>query len=339
MAHGMTGTLCRIGLLAAVAAGLGGCGTAKLSVADKYAGGLKVSIDTLQDLVDDHAAASRMNDAALTVSPADAMSPEMTATFKELACRAYEPRLVDLSLALAQLGAYQAYVAAAAGDPDDAGLAAKVVSVAAVGRLVYETPDTQGIQDEMLKRKAACDSDVAALLPTSKVKGFSAALAVWPSVKTLLEFVAGSVDTQARLAALKRLARDEKASREFKAALETLRNSKGLLHSSLQHRRQEALWLAAAHYKRSQQMSAADAFFERHKAATKMNAAVEAYQRYAEVDLVTMLNKVQKAQDAFAKNTLDNDASLADLIAALDFLSGLSEKVADAKEKIEEAKE
>ena len=33
MAHGMTGTLCRIGLLAAVAAGLGGCGTAKLSVA------------------------------------------------------------------------------------------------------------------------------------------------------------------------------------------------------------------------------------------------------------------------------------------------------------------
>lgn len=317
---------------------MAGCGTAKLSAADKYASGIKASIDAFQALVDDQAATNRMYDAALTVSPADAMSPEMTSTFKDLACRAYEPSLVDLSLALAQLGAYQAYVSAAAGDPDDTSLASKVASVAAAGKLAYETPATQEIRDEMLKRKAACDADVAALLPTPKVKSFSAVLAVWPSIKTLLEFVAGAVDTQARLAALKRLARDEKTSREFKAALETLRSSKDL-QNSLRHRRQEALWLAAAHYKRSQQMPAADAFVGRHKAATKMNTALDAYQRYAEIDLATLLNKVQKAQDAFVKKTLDNDGSLADLIAVLDFLSGLSEKVADARKKIEEAKE
>jgi hypothetical protein len=338
MLQEIVGTSLRIGLLVALATGLAGCGTAKLSAADKYAGGIKASINALQALVDDQAASSRIYAAALTVSPADAMSPEMTTTFKDLACRAYEPSLVDLSLALAQLGAYQAYVAAAAGDPDDVSLAGKVASVAAAGQLVYETPATQEIRDEMLKRKAACDADVAALLPTPKVKGFSAVLAVWPSIKTLLDYVAGTIDTQARVAALKRLARDEKASREFKAALEALRSSKEL-QDSLQHRRQEALWLAAAHYKQSQQMSAADAFVGRHKAATKMNTALEAYQRYAEVDLVTLLNKVQKAQDAFVKNTLDNNASLADLIAVLDFLSGLSEKVADARKKIEEAKE
>ena len=333
-----TRTLRLLGALL-VALCLGACASgAKLKAADKYAEGLKGSVAGLQALVDDQAAAARMAEVALTVSPVTSPTSTQTVAFQKLACAAYSEKLAATTLMLAELSSYQAYVEAAAGDPEDSSLSGMLGNIQAVGKLTYERPNEVDVKDELAKRKAACDAEVAALLgaPGKQVRSLGGVLSVWPSIKSLLEFGANAIDRQRRLAALKRLAEDPAAAKRFQDAILAIQNS-GELQDAIQFRRKEALWLAFSHYKRAQESQSADAFVARHKHAVKMNAALDAYQRYADIDLAAMLAKIRKANDSFTNGMLKKDATIDDLFAVLDFLSGLSEKVADAKKKIEEA--
>lgn len=320
---------------------LAACDTApKLRAADKYAASLKTSVEALESLVDDHANAARIGSATMSVSPLTEATSKYSTTFKVLACASYSESLTSVTLGLGELLSYQAYVAAAAADPKDSSLGGAVVNIQKVGKLSFEKPDEVEVSTAITRRKAACDAEVEALLgsPVTTGRPLGALLSVWPSIKSLLEFGAGEVDRQARLVALKKLMESPENAKRFRDALSTIEQS-GPLRDSVQLRRKEALWLAFSFYVRSQQQLGADAFVQRHKSATQMNAALEAYQRYADIDIKAMLEKIGKANDAFRDATLNNDVSIGSLVSVLDFLSGFADKLSDAKTKLKEARE
>jgi hypothetical protein len=332
------GVAARIMLLAGLAGGLAGCDTVpKLKAAEKYSADLKTSIAAVQAVVDDRADAVRIGKTALAISPVNAATLPLVPGFTALACEAYSLAPFKESVAIAELATYRSLISGLAEDTKDPSIAGDLANIQKSGALVFKEVDGRKIEDEMAKRETQCTDEVALLLSPaagSSGKSIGLFLKIWPSIKGLLTYAADAADKQARIAALRRILSDPATARRIKTSMDVIRNSSALGDAILTRRR-ESLLVGFAHYVRVQ--SATD-FLNRHKAATKMNIALGAYQRYADIDLGSMAQAMSESNQVFSELETSKSPKLGDVVSALDLFSGFAEKWADAKEKLDAAK-
>lgn len=315
---------------------------AKLTAAEKFATSFSKSIEAIDFIIADRADAERIDSSALSFSPVTSTNSALIPEFAKLACSTYSSKLMNVAYAKDELVAYQSLIEALAKDPKDSSLTGTIANILGNRKLVFEIESIEDFKNSAIKREEQCKFEVRAILqPPPNPASFiewggnpSTFLNAWPTLKGLLEFIATQADQQIRVTAIQKTLNDPENKARIDSALSTLRSSVDLKNSILL-RRKEAIFLGFAYYARSQ--SSQD-FISRHKDASKMNAAFNAYSKFVDINIEELINKMKASNLSFIERMNSTKVDSSDYIATLDYLSEALTKYTAAKKAIDEAK-
>lgn len=276
--------------------------------------------------------------------------------FIQLACRPHARTLLSEHVALANLEQFRAALEANATDPKDPALASLIGSLAAPA--VTFNPQTakkaaEEYQAKADKDAAQCLSDVPTtfLAPASNgAPTATIALAAWPKVKESLVLVLSEADKAKREAVILQMLKDPATTALLTESLKILDDSiaTGRMGELTLSQKQLALWSAYSQFltikelKKTRPAGSPPLTYEDFKkineAALAMAAQLKVYDTLAAVDLSTamkaMRDAIAKLQRAATSSSAPEGSVMAELFAALDFLSDISEKYGAAAEAL-----
>lgn len=345
----------------AVASGLllGACAHPFLAAGGKYAAGVEKGNATLSTLMDSEAQVFRRRTALAKASPAFKVksADDLNSGFVGLVCRPHSPQFVSERIAIINLEQFRTAIATNATDPKDPTLASLVISLTDDAARFNPTAVDKAVEEYKSKKSQqldACLKDVRTTFvytPESGALTIAGALAAWPKIKDFLNLLAGEANKARRERAIIDMLRsDYDAISKSIDLLSTSVSSGGLYNLSTQQR-QLALWTAYSHFlaidgnvQRIEQLignsgtPAIDDFRILDEETSKMAAAMRIYDDLTSVDLPGVAKSLKdstlKLHEAAVKGKAPEASTLADILAALDFLSSAAEKYKAAEDKL-----